>query len=127
MDAAKLVQVYIKMRDRKAELKAEYETKEKELDEKMVVIEQALLEMCKENGVESLRTANGTATRRVKERVWAADWNAFKEFVREHDAVDLLEKRIHQGNYKEWAEQHPDVVAPVNIDREYAITVRRST
>ena len=56
-----------------------------------------------------------------------ADWDAFKNFVREYDAIDLLVKNINQSNFKEWAEQHPDVVAPVNIDRRYAITVRRAT
>jgi hypothetical protein len=127
MDAAKLVQVYVKMRDKRAELKHAYDEQDKELEEKMGVIEQALLEICKETGVESLRTTFGTATRRVQDRVWAADWDAFKEFVREYDAVDLLEKRIHQGNFKVWAEEHPGVVAPVNIDRRYAITIRRSS
>ena len=127
MDASKLVQVYVKMRDKRAELKQAYDEQDKELQEKMDVIEQALLELCKENGVESLRTTYGTATRRVQERVWAADWDAFKEFVREYDAVDLLEKRVHQGNFKQWAEEHPGVVAPVNIDRKYAITIRRSS
>ena len=127
MDAGKLVQVYIKMRDRRAELKEAYEAEDGELVEKMTVIEQTLLELCKETGVESLRTSHGTATRKIQERVWVADWEAFKEFVRENDALDLLEKRVHQGNYKSWAEDHPDAVAPVNIDRKFAITVRRST
>ena len=127
MDAAKLVQVYIKMRDKRAELKEAYEAEDKTIEEKMMVIEQTLLEMCKETGVESLRTVYGTATRKVQERVWVADWEAFKEFVRENDAIDLLEKRVHQGNFKTWASEHPDAVAPVNIDRKFAITVRRSS
>ena len=127
MDASKLVQVYVKMRDKRTEMEQEHKAQVAVLEEKMALIEQELLTICKDHDVESIRTTYGTATRRVQERIWAADWDAFKEFVREYDAVDLLEKRIHQGNYKEWAEQHPEVVAPVNIDRKYAITVRRSS
>jgi len=122
-----LVSVYVKIRDRRAAIKAEFDTADKELVAKLDNIEQAILEVCKDTGVESLRTEAGTATRTVKERIWAADWDAFKEFVREHDAIDLLEHRIHQGNYKEWASANPDTVAPVNIDRKYAVTVRRSS
>jgi hypothetical protein len=126
MEVNKLVSVYVKIRDKRAEIKAAYESEDASLQEKLGIIEAQLLSLCKEHGVESLRTEAGTATRSVKERIWAADWDAFKEFVRANDAIDLLEHRVHQGNYKKWAEDHPDVVAPVNIDRKYAITVRRS-
>jgi hypothetical protein len=126
MDVAKLVEVYIKIRDKRAEIKTAYEAEDAKMLAKLDLIEAEILEVCKENDVESLRTTAGTATRTVKERVWASDWDSFYGFVREHDAVELLEKRIHQGNYKEWADSHPDVIAPVNVDRKYAITVRRS-
>ena len=125
MDIDKLVSVYVKIRDKRAEIQKAYEAEDAELRAKLDRIEEALLDTCKEHGVESLRTVHGTATRVVKERYWSADWDAMKEFVREYDAVDLLEKRIHQGNFKEWVEAHPDVVAPVNVDRRYSITVRR--
>jgi hypothetical protein len=127
MDMAKVVKAYIALRDKRAEIKKAYEEQDAEFERKMSKLEEALLSACKDNDIESLRTTYGTATRVVRERVWAADWDAFKEFVREHDAIDLLEKRVHQGNFKEWAEAHPDVLAPVNIDRRYAISVRRAT
>ena len=127
MDADKLVQVYIKMRDKRSEIKTEYEAKDRAIEEQMKLVESALLKMCKETGADGIKTTHGTATRTIRERIWAADWDAFKEFVRKYDAVDLLEKRVHQGNFREWADKHPDVVAPVNIDRAYAITIRRST
>lgn len=125
MDVSKLVGVYVKIRDKRAEILKAYEEEDAVLKGKLEKIEAALLDVCKENGVESLRTESGTATRSIKERYWSADWDAMKEFVREYDAVDLLERRIHQSNFKEWAAAHPDVVAPVNVDRRYSINVRR--
>lgn len=125
MDASVLVDVYIKIRDKRAELKAEFEEKDKALIEKQDRIEQALLDLCKEHNLENLRTEHGTATRVVRERVWATDWDAFTDFVREHDAYGLFEKRIHQGNFREFMEANPELTPPVNIDRRYAITVRR--
>jgi len=43
--------------------------------------------------------------------------------------VDCLERRIHQGNFKQFmAEHEQDGLPPgVNVMREYAITVRRAS
>jgi hypothetical protein len=47
-------------------------------------------------------------------------------FVVENNAPDLLEKRLHQGNVKQFIENNPDLVPPgLNVDSEYSITVRR--
>ena len=47
-------------------------------------------------------------------------------FIIEHKAVDLLEKRIHQSNMKQFLEENPEVLPPgLNVDAEYTITVRR--
>jgi RES domain-containing protein len=126
MDANALVDVYIKIRDKRAELKAAFEESDKGLVEKQDKIEQALLDLCKEYNMENLRTEHGTATRVVRERAWASDWEAFTDFVREHEAFGLFEKRISQGNFRDFMDDHPKLVPPVNIDRRYAITVRRS-
>ena len=126
-DVDKMVEAYVKIRDKKSEIKAAYEAQQKDLESQMELIEQAILEVCKETGVEALRTAHGTATRTVKTRVWTSDWPTFYTFIKEQDAPELLEKRIAQGNFKEWMDANPGVVAPVNIDRQYAITVRRKT
>ena len=40
--------------------------------------------------------------------------------------MELLEKRIHQSNMKEFMEQHPELHPPgLNVDSEYEITIRR--
>lgn len=121
-----LVLEYIYIRDDEDVLDAKYKQDKAELKVKLSAVEQLLLEICKDNGVEGLKTAHGNVSRTIKERIWAADWDAMKDFIVEYDAVDLLEKRIHQGNFKEWRDAHPDVVAPVNIDRRYGVIVRRS-
>ena len=127
MDANKLVKAYIKMRDAKAALEREYDEKVKALAEQMEVIEQALLEICKENGQDGGKTEHGSFTRTVKTRYWTNDWDSMFTFIRTHDALELLEKRIHQTNFKEFLEQNPDTMpAGLNVDSKYAITVRRA-
>jgi len=127
MEAAdQLVAVYIKMRDKKDAIRHDMEQQINHIDEQMQVVAQQILEICKETGAESIRTAHGTAYRTIKQKFWTNDWEAMHKFIRENEAMELLERRIHQTNMKQFLEENPELKpAGLNIDREYAITVRR--
>ena len=123
MDAEKLVKVYIKMRDAKAALEKEIANIESQMD----VVAQDLLEICKQTGQSGGKTQYGTFTRTVKSRYDTTDWGSFYSFVREHDAPELLEKRIHQTNMKQFLEENPDVLpAGLNVVSKYSVSVRRA-
>lgn len=122
----KLVRVYLKMNATLAEKRAAYEAEEKALKDKMVKVKQALLQHCKEHNVESVRTTEGLFYRGVSTRYWTNDWEAMGRFVVENNVPDLLEKRLHQGNMKQFLEANPELLPPgLNVDSEYTITVRR--
>jgi len=128
MDKAidKIVAVYIKIRNAKEDLTREYDDKIATLDEQMRTLKEELLKISKETGVTSFKTENGTAYRTIKNRYWTNDWESFYGFMREHGAMELLEKRIHQTNMREFLEDRPDVHPPgLNVDQEYEITIRR--
>lgn len=125
MDTGKLVAAYVRLRDARNELKRKFDEEDAELREKMDAIEQALLDLTKEHGLDSLKTPYGTASRVVRTRYWAPDWDAFTKFLDENGSYDLLERRIHQGNFKQFLENNPDIHPPVNADSRYSITVRR--
>jgi phage host-nuclease inhibitor protein Gam len=128
MDATKLVSIYIKMRDAKDALTREYEAKINEVKEQMEVIEQALLDICKETGQDGGRTAYGSFTRTVKTRFWTNDWDSMYRFIKEQDAIQLLEQRVHQGNMKQFLSENPGLLPEgLNTDSRYSITVRRAT
>ena len=49
-----------------------------------------------------------------------------KNFIKENDAFELMEQRVHQTNMKSFLEENPNLMPPgMNIDSRYAITVRR--
>lgn len=128
MDATKLVSAYIKMRDAKDALTREYEAKVNEVKEQMELVEQALLEICKETGQDGGRTAHGSFTRTVKTRYWTNDWGSMYNFIKEHDAIQLLEQRVHQGNMKQFLSENPGLLPEgLNTDSKYSITVRRAS
>lgn len=122
----KLVKVYLKMNATLSEKKAAFEAEEKALKEQMVKVKAALLDYCKEQNVESVRTTEGLFYRGVATRYWTSDWESMGKFVVENNVPELLEKRLHQGNMKQFLEAHPDLLPPgLNVDSEYTITVRR--
>lgn len=124
--ADKLVKTYVKIRDKRKELADQYEKEDSNLKEALETIESELLEMCKETGADSLRTEFGTVTRRVAKRYWTNDWHSFHEFLKEHGALELLEKRIAQTNMSTFLEENPDLLPPgLNVDSRYTVTVRR--
>jgi hypothetical protein len=125
--ADKLAKVYIKMRDHLQGLQREYEEKEADIKAQMDIIEQKLLDICKETGADSIKTAHGTVMRSTKTRSWPYDWAAMYEFIRQHDAYDLLERRVHQTNMKAWLEENPGLLPQsLNAETRYSVTVRRS-
>ena len=48
----------------------EHENKVKELKEQQSVVSNKLLELCSEQGMDSLRTEHGTASRRIQSSYW---------------------------------------------------------
>lgn len=120
--ANKLVKIYLKIRDKRAELSKQ----DSELEEQQNIIEAELLNICKETGADGLRTEFGTVTRSVKKRFWTSDWSSFYDFVKEHNALELLEKRVAQSNMATFIEENPDAVPPgLQVDSRYTAVIRR--
>jgi hypothetical protein len=124
----RLVKIYRKLRTRMTELTQEYDTQAEVLKGQQDEIKNAIKEQMKAMGVTSVRTTEGTAVMSVKTRYTTQDWDSFKKFMIEHEAIDLLEKRIAQLNMAQFLEENPGVVPPgLNSSSEYDISVRKPT
>lgn len=122
-----LVTVYIKIRDARDAARKQADEVDADFEEQLNVINQQILEICKETGADSIKTKHGTAIRTIKSRYWTNDWERFYDFMFEHNVPELLERRIHQTNVKQFLEENPDLLpAGLNVDSAYSITVRRS-
>ena len=127
MDANQLVKVYIKIRDAKERKVKQHEEELAVLEQQLDVVEQELLAICKATGQDGGKTENGSFTRTVKTRYWTSDWDSMYQFIKDHDAPELLERRVHQGNFKEFLQDNPDKMPQgMNVDSRYSITVRRA-
>lgn len=129
VNTEQLVEAFIAIRDRRERLLQEYEANDKALKNELSQIEMALLEVCNSVNADSIKTGNGTVMRKLNERFFCQDWDNFYKFVLDNEAVQLLERRIHQGNFKEFLKDHESDGLPpgVNVMREYGVSVRKNS
>lgn len=122
-----LVKIYLTIRKEREMLSQQFELKDAELKAEMGAIEQVMLAQCNSINAESIKTGNGTIIKSLRENFVCGDWENFKKFVLENQAVELLQQRIHQTNFKEFLSQHEgDGLPPgINVLREFTITVRK--
>jgi len=122
----KLAKVYIKIRDRVQELTRVYEAEVEQLKEQQDQVKGAMKDQLLAMGATSSRTDAGTVILSQKTRYYAQDWDAMKNFIREHDALDLFEKRLAQKNVEQFLSDNPGVVPPgLQSQTEYDVAVRR--
>jgi hypothetical protein len=121
-----LVSAYRKLRAAIAEAEEAHEAKVASLKEKLDLVSGELLGFCNEQNLDSVKTPAGTVSRRVQTRYWTTDWDQMYKFIAENDVPFILEKRIHNGNMKQFLEENPDALPiGLQVDNKYVIQVRK--
>ena len=118
--ADRLAKIYVKIRDKRREL----EKQAADLKEQQDVVAAQLLEICKEQGAQTIRTEHGTVSRRVTKNYWTNDWDSFYKFIKENDAFSLMHQRINNTNMAQYLEENPDSLPPgLNAEVTQTITI----
>ena len=122
------MRVYRKIRDALQEHEEAHKAATATLNEQLEAVGGAILKTCNEQNMDSIRTPEGTVSRRVSSRYWTTDWPSMYKFIKENDTPFLLEQRIHNGNMKQFLEENPDA-SPIGLqcDRKYVLHVRKPT
>jgi hypothetical protein len=124
-----LVGAYLSIRNEKDTLARQFQAKDKELKNDLAQLEQVMLGSCNQVGADSIKTSTGTIIKTLRENYVCSDWGNFKDFVLENEAVELLQQRIHQANFKEFLSSRSEDGLPPGISsmREFNIVVRKPT
>jgi len=124
----KLAKVYRKIYARVNELTTQYESQLEALKAQQEEIKNAMKDQMVALGLQSVKTDEGTIILSQKTRYYTDDWDSFKTFVVEHDALDLFEKRIAQKNMAMFLDENPGVVPMgLNSMSEVSVSVRKPT
>lgn len=119
----KLMQAELNMREAIEDL----ENQVKDIKAKRAQIQNALNEACQKLNVTSLKTSVGTLTRTLKTRYWTTDWPEMYKFLKQNDALELMEKRISQSNMKDFVANNPDLFPPgLQATSEYSVSIRKN-
>jgi 5'-3' exonuclease len=127
MKISQAVEIYVQLRDKKAQLKAEYQDAVAPVQEKMDKLEKKFLEMMNTTGVDSIKTISGTAYTSVKTTASVADKDTFFNYVKDNNEWALMEVRASSTAVKEFVEANEGEIPPgVNLNTERTVNVRRS-
>lgn len=127
MDHNKLVSVYTKIRDKRAEIKKAYEAEDAELKAKLEKLEGVLLGQLNTTNTDAIRTEAGTVYRQEDITPSGTDWSAFYDWVKANDAFDALERRIKKTFVSEYMERNEGAIPPgVSVYRKYVVRVRKN-
>jgi len=121
-----IVDRYIQMRDKKAELKAKFDAETAKLDEGMEKCERFMLNHMNNTGVESVGTKAGTVFKSKVTSATVADWDATLAFIRAEGMWNLLDKRVNKTAVVEFREQKDDLPPGINWREETVVRFRRT-
>lgn len=122
----KLARIYRRIRAKMSERTKEYDTEMALLQADLNEIIYAIKEQMKALGSKSLKTTEGHIIVSTKTRYEALDWEAFKEFVMENNALELVERRVAQIPMRKFLEDNPGLVPRgLNAVSELAVSVRK--
>jgi phage host-nuclease inhibitor protein Gam len=127
MKLSDAVNLYIKMRDKKAQMKAEFDASVAPLNEKMEKLEAKLLEVFNKTGMDSVKTEFGTAYTTTRVTASVADREIFMTHVRENDDWAMLEVRASKSAVEQYRETNNDLPPGISMREERVVNVRRSS
>jgi phage host-nuclease inhibitor protein Gam len=127
MKLSEAVSLYIQMRDKKAQMKADFEASVAPLNEKMDKLEAKLLDVFNKTGMDSVKTEFGTAYATTRTTASVADREAFMEYVKANEEWALLEVRTSKTAVEQYRAANDNELPPgINLREERVVNIRRS-
>lgn len=121
-----VVERYIKLRDKKAELEAAHKKALEPLNTAMERCEAYLLNTLNGMGVESVKTAHGTAFTKVSTSASVADWPILLDFIKANELWPMLERRVSKTVVQEYRDEHNDLPPGINWTESRVLNIRRT-
>lgn len=125
MSADQLIDRYIKLRDRVAELKKQHEAEVSPLKEAMERIERHFLSELNEKGANSFGTPTGVVFKSTVNSATVADKELFREYLIRTGEWGLADLRAAKTAVKEYVETKEDLPPGINWRSETVVRINR--
>lgn len=126
-DYDRMARVYIKMREKRSQLKREFEEKDAQIKQQMEQLERAFMQELNEHNTNSLKTDSGTIFTTESAKASIADWNALAPWLIENDALEFLEQRVKAKEVQGYLNTHGELPPGVNLHREKNVRIRKNS
>lgn len=120
-----VIATYMKLRSQKESIEAETKERVSGIKAKMEKLEAWIKEQADAQGVTSFKTRHGTAFLTTSDYANVADWDSVLDFIREHEAYDMLEKRISKVAVRGYIDQNKTVPPGVNYGTRLDVNIRK--
>lgn len=125
MDIEKLVEAYVKLRDKKSEIESRHKDELAPIRKLMVDIEGKMLQQMEEMNTTSLRTKAGTAYQTVRVSATVADRDAFRNYCAENDAWELADIRAGKTAIRAMVEDTGELPPGINWREDIGVNFKR--
>lgn len=123
-DYDKAVRAFINIRKAKAEAMREAEKVDAEFEAKLERLRVYFLTHLNATNAKASRTEAGTFFKKLKVSPSAASWEVIYAYIKEHDAFDMLERRIKKKFVTDYRKLNNALPPGVNIHEEWEVQVR---
>lgn len=118
---------YIMMRNEIAQIEAAAESQVKDIKVGQQKLEAWLRLKSEETGVDSFKTAHGTAYFKENDYASIADWSTTLPWIVQHEAWDMLQKRITTTAVRNYLSETKQLPPGVNFVTRLELNVRKPT
>lgn len=128
MKLDELVANYIKLRDRKSQLKKQYDEKVAKVDAVMDKMEAIILKTFQDSGIDSARTDAGTAYISTRTSATVGSREELFQWIQEDfdERSIFLENRVSKVAVEQYKAANDDLPPGVNFRSEVTVGVRRA-
>lgn len=117
---------YLQTKRELDEIEREYKERKAKIKEKMITIENWFTAKAQEDGIQTIKTAAGTAYWSTHHSATVASREDFFEFCKENNAWDLLEARASKIAVKSYIESEGEPPPGVNFNSVNVFNFRKS-
>jgi hypothetical protein len=123
-----LIEEYIALRDEKKQAEEMFEEQVRlRYSDRMKTIEVTLLDMLNSLGIDSMKSDNGTAHKKITTSVTTADAREFRRHVVGNEQWDLADWKPNKTMINDMVERGEPIPPGVNRSAWYTISIRRAT
>ena len=122
-----VIDTYIKLRAQKEVVEADVKDRLAGIKEKMLKLEAWIQAKSEETGVKSFKTDAGTAFMTTTDFASVGDWDAVLDFIKTHDAYDMLNKAVNKKAVREYIDANEAIPNGVNFGTKISVSIRRPT